>query len=143
MKWDRELEYKLRDYPRRVNAVKNLAERIEYLEESKYLLKGATTDSVPGGGGTVKSEDILVGKIVEIEELKKNLKIAKREVAWIDKGLEVLTPLEKDVIIKFYFDKLKVRVICGELGYGKTQFYKIKNDALYKMTIVLYGTIYT
>lgn len=121
----------------------NLEERIKYLEESKYLIKPINTDSVPANGGITKQEDTLVNKLVEIEELKRNLHLMQKEIDWLKKGLLVLNDTEKEVINKFCFDMVKVRKICEELGYEKSQIYRIKDQAIYKMTIALYGTIYS
>lgn len=143
MRWDKELEFKLKDLPLKIKAMNNLEERIKYLEESKYLLKPVNTDSVPSSGGIIKGEDVLVNKLVEIEELKKNLKSTEKEIAWIKKGLEVLNDTEREVINKLCLDKIRVKKACEELGYEKSQIYRIKDQAIYKMTIALYGTIYS
>ncbi len=143
MRWDKELEFKLKDLPLKIKAMDNLEERIKYLEESKYLIKPINTDSVPASGGITKQEDVLVNKLVEIEELRRNLHLTQKEIDWLKKGLLVLNDTEKDVINKFCFDKVKVRKICEELGYEKSQIYRIKDQAIYKMTIALYGTIYS
>lgn len=143
MRWDKELEYKLKDLPLKIKAMDNLEERIKYLEESKYLIKPINTDSVPANGGITKQEDTLVNKLVEIEELKRNLHLMQKEIDWLKKGLLVLNDTEKEVINKFCFDMVKVRKICEELGYEKSQIYRIKDQAIYKMTIALYGTIYS
>lgn len=143
MRWDKELEYKLKDLPLKIKAMDNLEERIKYLEESKYLIKPINTDSVPANGGITKQEDALVNKLVEIEELKRNLHLMQKEIDWLKKGLLVLNDTEKEVINKFCFDMVKVKKICEELGYEKSQIYRIKDQAIYKMTIALYGTIYS
>ena len=143
LRWDKELEFKLKDLPLKIKAMNNLEERIKYLEESKYLIKPINTDSIPASGGITKQEDVLVNKLVEIEELKKNLEFTEKEVEWMKKGLLVLTDIEKEVINKLCLDRVKVRKICEELGYEKSQIYRIKDQAIYKMTIALYGTIYS
>lgn len=143
MRWDKELEYKLRELPLRVKALENLEDRISYLEETKYLVKPVNTDSIPACGGITKGEDVLVNKLVEIEELKKNLKSTEKEIAWLKQGLEVLNDTEKDVINKMCFDKIQIKNICEELGYEKSQIYRIKDQAIYKMAIALYGIIYS
>ena len=50
MRWDKELEYKLRELPLRVKALENLEDRISYLEETKYMVKPVNTDSVQAFG---------------------------------------------------------------------------------------------
>ena len=86
---------------------------------------------------------MLVNKLVEIEELKQNLKSTEKEISWLKQGLEVLNDMEKDVINKMCFDKIQIKNICEELGYEKSQIYRIKDQAIYKMTIALYGIIYS
>lgn len=145
MRWDKELEGKLKEYPRKVASISNLKGRIAFLEEGLYTLKGSFRDTDPVQGGGSPQEDILLSKIMEKGELEKNLADVRHEIAWVDKGLACLTETELKIIQMMYLQEYRVSVekVCRAVGYEKTQVYKIKGDALRKMTLELYGKLYS
>lgn len=145
MRWDKELEYKLREYPRKKAALPNMREKIKYLDKSIYMLKGSFRDTDPVQSGGCYQEDILLDKIVEKEELVKNIEDVEWDIKWVDKALNCLDDLELKVITRMYLDDVKISVkkLCEELHYEKSQLYRIKDKAIYKMTLELYGKLYS
>lgn len=145
MRWDKEVESKLKEYPRKLNAVTNLKHKISYLSDYIYTLKGSFRDTDPVQGGGCKQEDILLDRIVEKEELEKNLEYIEHEISWIQKGFTCLTDIEYKVIQQMYLNESRMSVdnICKSLGYEKSQVYNIRNTAVEKMTLELYGKIYS
>ena len=59
----------------------------------------------------------------------------------VDNALGVLTPEEKRVLDAFYIHHMPghVPTLMEELGYEQRQIYKIKDRALYRFTVAMYG----
>lgn len=141
MRWDRELVDKLKEHPYKLKAVKNLTERIYQLESSLYNVS-VLTDQEPVIGNSGKTvEDKHINTLMEIEELKLSLKETKREIKWIEKSMECLDDLEKTIIYAFYIQKIRYcrEYLQRELGYSQTQIYRIREQALKKMCVSMYG----
>lgn len=145
MKWEKEMECKLKEYPYKRNALFNLEDRINYLNSTMYGLGASYRDREPVQGGGNKAESQYINRIVEKMELEKNLENIRNDLEWIEKGLECLDPIEKKVIDSFYLTEYKVskEKLAQEMGYNKQHLYKIKDQAIYKMTLHLYGCLTT
>ncbi len=139
MNWEREMIERLKKYEKRIKAIDNLKERIVYLQESMESIKPVMTDKDPIKGGTTKQEDVLINRIMEKDLLLDNLKFCEFEVKEIQKALKTLTETEAEIINMFYINTCRVQTICEKLGYEKSQVYNIRNIALKKMTLFLYG----
>lgn len=143
MKWEKEMESKLKEYPYKRNALFNLEDRIQYLNSTMYGLGASFRDSDPVQGGGNKAESKFINRIVEKTELEKNLENVKSDLKWVEKGLKCLDPVEKKVIESFYLTDFKIskEKLAQEMGYNKQHLYKIKDKAIYKMTLQLYGCL--
>ena len=142
MNWKAEATRDLKSYPQRKQAVDNLKERIKILEEQFVSLKGVSVGE-PVRGGLSKQEQKWLDNISERERLGFSLKIAEELVRLTEKGLEVLTERERKVLEGFYINPQEnhVDLLCEELHFEKTRLYEIKDVALKKFTIAMYGTI--
>lgn len=135
---------RLRDYESRKEAIDNLTEQIQLLEDNFTAIRSATTDSTPvQGGNENKREQMLIHNIATREELQNNLEITKREIATTEKGLAALTETEKKILERFYINRSKgyVERLCDELYISKTELYRQKEDALKRFTMVCYGIV--
>lgn len=143
MKWEKEMECKLKEYPYKRNALFNLEDRIKYLNSTMYDLESCFKDSEQVQSGGNRAESKFISRIVEKTELEKNLDKVKSDLEWIEKGLECLDPIEKKVIESFYLKEFKIskEKLAQEMGYNKQHLYKIKDKAIYKMTLHLYGCL--
>ena len=141
MNWKREAEEDLRKYTFMKNSLENTAERIKMLQNKAEAPHGGRIDSVPVHGGGTPAEDRLLNNIVERERLKATHIAAKRLVKLMEKGLSALDEKERRVIDLFYINKQKNHVerLMEEWSYEQRQIYNIKDKALYKYTISMYG----
>lgn len=142
MNWKKEAVNDLRTYLQRKKAVENVRERIKILEEQFTSLKGLSTDT-PVKGGMSRQEEKMLDNISERECLAFSLKIAEELVGLTEKGLEVLEKRERQVLEGFYFEKTDNHVerLCERFHLEKTRLYEIKDGALRKFTIAMYGTV--
>ena len=142
MNWRKEAANDLRTYPERKAAIENIRERIEVLEEQFTSLKGISTDT-PVMGGMSRQEEKMLDNISEREKLSSSLKITEDLVKLTEKGLEVLEKRERQVLEGFYFERSENNVerLCEKFHLEKTRLYEIKDIALRKFTIAMYGTV--
>ena len=141
MNWKTEAVDKLRQYEARKNSLKSIPVEIEQLKAARRSIRSATADSTPVHGGGSGREDAMLSSIVKEEELERSLEQARKWVALVEAGLEVLTDEERQVLDRFYINSAKGNVerLCEELHLEKSQVYSRKDAALRKFTISLYG----
>lgn len=141
MRWDKEAESDLRKYPGLLNAVKNLRERIEYLEASSGSLRGAVCDDVPIHGGGTTFEDRILNNLVERERKRMLLSANEQLIAAIERGLSVLTEDEKTILEGFYFypSRKAAERLADQIPCDRATVYRIRDRALYQFTVNMYG----
>lgn len=145
MNWEKEVINRLKKYSYRVEAVKNLKAKIEYLDSKLTSVKSIRIDKYPIQGGGCKQEDILINNLVEKDLLIRNLNYCQREIDELDKAFDILTKTEYEVIQRLYLQsyKINIKIICEEMGYSKSNIYNISHVAAKKLALYLYGKLMT
>ena len=141
LNWKSEAMEKLRLYEVKKRSLQNIPEEIKRLESAMKSIRSATADGTPVSGGGSGREDMMLSNIVQREELERSLDQAKKWVAFVDAGLEILSEEERLILDRFYINPAKGNVdkLCWELGLEKSQVYSRKDAALRRFTIALYG----
>lgn len=142
MNWKKEAVNDLRTYLQRKQSAENIRERIKILDEQFVSLKGISTDT-PVKGGMSRQEEKMLDNISERERLEFSLKIAESLIELTEKGLDVLEKRESQILEGFYFEQVDnhVEKLCERFHLEKTRLYEIKDIALRKFTIAMYGTV--
>lgn len=142
MDWKEEAINDLKSYLSRKNSIVSMQEQIKMLEAKAERIKGFSAEA-PVMGGASKSEDVLINCIAEKDRLIINIEIAKKQIELIDCGLAFLNADERLVLTYFFIDRPTNHIdrLCDELGYEKTRIYELKDQALYKFTVAMYGII--
>ena len=142
MNWKAEAIKDLKSYPQRKESIENIKERIKILDEQFTSLKGISVGE-PVMGGFSRQEEKMLDNISERERLGFSLKVAEALVELTEKGLDVLDKKERAVIEGFYINRQDnhVDVLCERLHFEKTRLYEIKDNALRKFTMAMYGTV--
>lgn len=142
MDWQRVAADDLRRYETMQRSLISIPTKIRVLEDKAKSIKAGISDAEPVIGGSSRAEDRLISNIQERERLRLNYSVAKRLVGMIDGALSLLTDKERRVLERFYIlqhESGYVERLCNELGYEKTRIYELKNIALKKFTIAMYG----
>lgn len=63
---------------------------------------------------------------------------ARHSLYVLDTALSVLEPHERKLLTSFYHDKKSVDLICLEQGYSRSQYFRIRKNALIRMEIFAY-----
>lgn len=133
---------RLKEYPAKVAALKNLPDRIVQLGSSAHSIRSATTDATPVMGGGNAREDMLLSNIVERQELKANLYRAGKDCAIVERGLSVLDAEERHILDALYIYRTKgcMDRLQAEYGYAERKsLYRKADKALLHFTIAAYG----
>lgn len=143
MKWTEYAIDSLKKHISRQTALLNLGDRIKELDADFVATKGAVTDRMPVKGGCSKNEERLLNNIVERDELLQNYNSVERAVNRVDRALSSLNERQKRVLEGFYIFRTDDYMdrLCDELHVEVAQVYRLKDEALKKFTLALYGTI--
>lgn len=141
--WEKHSIEDLREYRAVKESLGTLPEEIRSLEEDMQLVKGTRYDKTPVEGGASGYEERLINYIDRKGRLEQNLGLAQARVERIERGLSVLTENERLVLTRFYIHREPRYLdrLCGELGYEKTAVYGLKNRALKRFTLAMYGVV--
>lgn len=134
----------LRKYEHMKQGLLSIREKQAALDLQSGVIRSSFRDSEPvSGSGSSGAEDRLISNIVERERLDGNYHAVKKLVAQIDAALAMLDDQERLVLERFYINRNPGYVdrLCEELGYEVRNIYKIKDAALKKFTISMYGLI--
>lgn len=142
MNWKAEAVKDLKNYPQRKNAIESIKAKIKVLDEQLISLKGIST-SEPVMGGMSKQEEKWLDNISEREKLGFSLKIVEALVEIIEKGLAALDERECAILKSFYIERRErhIEELCEEFHFEKSRLYQLKDNALRKFTIAMYGTV--
>jgi ArpU family phage transcriptional regulator len=141
MDWKKEAINDLMTYERKKESLTNIRLQIKAIDMQLTAVRGALSDGGPTGGGNSNYEERLLNGIVKRDRLKLTYRATKQIVDLIEKGLAGLDERDRLVLDQFYIYNAKVDVesLIREIGYERSQIYRIRNDALYKFTTSIYG----
>lgn len=141
MNWKTEAINDLKIYAAQKASIDNINLRIELLHEDQYSMRGTTLSPVPTHGGTSKYEDKLLDCMAEIGRLEKQKEPITGKLRLIEKGLAGLDKRERDVLDKLCINSTPgcIDKLAQEWGYDQRQIYRIRDAALYKYTMLMFG----
>ncbi len=125
----------LRRYPQMKIGVLNSREKLKVVESAARSAKNSLKRN-PG-----RTDSRFVDAIVESERLRKNLKIAEGLLRLIERGLDSLTEEEELLLRRFYMSNSAPNMtkLKEELGYEPRSIYRLRDRALVKFTLAMYG----
>lgn len=90
---------------------------------------------------SMHTDSRLIDAMVESERLNMNINTAESLIKLIDRGLSALDEAEKKVLEKFYMSSSPVNIHELEryLGYQARTVYRLRDRALTKFTLAMYG----
>ena len=129
------------DYNERKLQLETLPERIAMEKARQTAIRSASSESmmVKGGGNVRQERD--TAAIVEIDRLKAEFNLARREVALIEKILATLTETERRCVELMDLNRQQGAAdrLAEELNYDKSMVYDIYNTALDKIARLYWG----
>ena len=141
MNWKKEAENDLRSYMRRKDSLQNIQDKIASLDDRMQSIRGGMSDATPVQGGACWAQENLINCIAEKERLVHTRAAVARLVKLVERGLAGLTDQERRVLELFYIQRQDgyIERLMDELHVERAHVYRIKDAALYKFTVALYG----
>ena len=119
-----------------------LPEQIARLEQSltdpvSVLGRGEPVRGSGYGGAQDRLADGMARKI----RMERSLACARQAVSSVETAMEALTEPERMVLREFYIDRERGHMdrLCQELGVEEAAVYRLKNKALRRFTLAMYG----
>lgn len=143
MNWQNEAVEDLKKYAQMKESLNNIKSRINALEEDYTAVKSVAPETAPVMGGASRNENRLINNIAERQRLQYTYEATEKIVSLIEKGLSALDEKEKLVLERFYIYHTSGHVerLMDELNYEQRRIYQIKDKALYKFTVNMYGIV--
>lgn len=95
-----------------------------------------------GRGDSISQEEIILNINAEIDLLENNRKSNLDIIKRVDKAMEGMNDMEKDVTLEIYGKKKrsgKVKMLEDKYHYSSSQLYRIANDGVRHISLMLYG----
>lgn len=125
----------LRRYKQMKIGIINSKEKLKFVENTamRYNLSNAKRG--------LRTDTNIINALVEASRLRQNIASTERLTKLVERGLDSLSDEERRIIDRFYMANtpLSTRVLSEELGYEPRTLYRIRDRALEKFTIAMYG----
>ena len=142
MNWKSETVKDLREFRALENFINDYPEHMEELDARMTRVRSGKDEQTPvsGGGGT-RVEDEWLSCIAKKERLVWQHRERRLKLERMQRALSLLDDRERLVLEYFYVSRPKDHLdrLCDQLGYEKSQVYRLKDEALKNLTIALYG----
>lgn len=141
--WEKLMVERLRTIEIKKKAYASTLEQLERLNDRAYQMKGPVTDSTPVSGGALnREEERRLNNIALREEIDLNLDTLAIDIDLHNKTWRELTKQEQTVLTYFYIDRPPnyIDQLVNLLHFERSTIYNIKDEALYKLTMLTYGS---
>jgi len=133
----------LRGHNKRKQSLDSMKLKLEALECEKTSL-GGMSDSEPVQNSDInRQEEKWVNIISEQGRINNQIRSTELRVHMLDNGLAMLDDTQYKVLDRIYINTIKkpIECLCEELDYEKAHIYRIKDKALYNLTLCIYGGV--
>ena len=132
----------LRNLEKHRFAITQMREELETLDAEYTSIKATNYDKQPGGATT--QEDRLLTAIAKKDELEADLKATALHVEDMDRLLECLEYDDRRVVTLMFIQRERgaVQKLMEELGYEKSQVYRLRDRALRNLATLRWGRAY-
>jgi hypothetical protein len=133
----------LRNYNLLQQSMQHIPQRIAALETEAVALKSSFSDCEPVSGSKKDGQDRLLSNICQRQRLHCNLEAVRSVFDMMERAFFSLLPDEQLVLRLFFIDRQSGHMerLQQELGYENAQIYRIKDQALRKFTLAMYGVL--
>ena len=108
----------------------------------RYRLMRISMDTLPGRIGLLEQRaGEKPAAAAELQRLSRGLELAQQQCSAVDSGMACLTEDEQWVLHRFFIEPEPgcAGILCEELGCEQAQVYRVRQRALQKLTVALYG----
>lgn len=121
------------------HSIEILTEKIEEIESELDGFRGINLEGLPMAKN--KPNARYEALIIEKDNLKEKLYRTNAKVVLIENALNKLEAKERFTIESFYLgnEALDVNTICEKLNLSKSKLYRLKDQAIKNLSVLLYG----
>ena len=140
--WERLAVDSLRSIELKRQSFENVQERLTKLKLELSGLKGTAASLAPAVGGELNKEEVRRTDCIALQrELTISYKQLKNDIDSFDRAWDGMEENERLVLSRFFIERTRDYIdrLCDDLNYEKSKVYQIKDEALYKFTMQMYG----
>ena len=139
--WKMQAMNDLEMYEARKIAIENISEQLRELEAEMTSIRSPGAENNSGRGGESRKDNRYINNIVSRDQLKENLKEAKRNVRRVERAMTAMTGEEKDILKRFFIKREKEAAfdLADKLMIDRKTVYYRRELALEKFTIAMYN----
>lgn len=141
-KYYKETEYLLYSYKMFKISIENMKNEIKYLENEEDGMTGISYDGIstsPTHKFSSITEDTALAKSEKIDYLEHSIRRIESTLEGIDRALEGLSDIERNVIVERYIEGLQWWQVGYKVKYSERHCKRIRTDAINKLAIGLNG----
>lgn len=141
-KYYKETEYLLYSYKMFKISIENMRNEIEFLENEEDGMTGINYDGIstsPTHKFSSITEDAALSKSEKIDYLEHSIRRIESTLEGIDRALEGLSDIERNVIVERYIEGLQWWQVGYKVKYSERHCKRIRTDAINKLAIGLNG----
>lgn len=135
------VEKMLEDYHMTKIYIENAKKNIEFIDEDTGV-KGISYDGV-SGGETNKVTDIVSDTVLSNEEkkhyYKHQIKCNQREIESIDRAMEGITPLQRQIVTERYMEGKQWYVVAYNANCSESTAKRERRKAINRLILGVYG----
>lgn len=120
--------------------IANIRREIDFIKNS-YGIKGVNYDKVGGSSNETSNptQDAALRKIEEIKKLESDIRKNEVKLDKINKTLEVLTDIEREVLVGKYIESKQWWEVAASVRYSERHCRNIRRRAVLKMAAGIFG----
>lgn len=137
----KETEYLLYNYKMFQINIENMESEIEYLRKEEGMT-GISYDGVnisPTYKISSMTEDVALSNSEKIHFLEHNIKYYKRQLEKIDRAMEGLTPIERQIIYDKYIEGKQWYMVAYNNNCSESTGKRYRRRAIKKLVLGIYG----
>lgn len=143
MNWMNEAKKKLARCNYMRQSVINLPKEIEVLSSKRERLKSIRTNEDKGRGSQYFADQAMVSSLSEQQDLERALEDARKWLDPVERALSSLSEEEREVVERLCIKRKKgeAQRLCNDLFMSQSALYRLRQKALQKFTLAMYGAL--
>jgi hypothetical protein len=133
----------MRDYMNMRSVINITPEDIKELYSRMISPRNAKITGMPKSKNHCKHEDMLAASLDELDVMQERYRQAIEYTGWFEPAWASLTDDEQLVLREFYMSGSQITGACArlqqQLSYSERQVYRIKETAMKRLSLMLFG----
>lgn len=128
----------LKNYNNLQDSIKNMEDILYCIDQDLKSIQAINYDGMPKGQGK-KTHTRVEKLIMEKDAIQSKIDRTNRKVFIINNCLNLLEAPEQKIIRDVIINNVNINTVINELNISKSEFYRIKDECLYKISVKMFG----